>query len=72
MRNSAVSRESARDLTLIVFRFVGGAINKNEGGVTVKAPSATIGIRGAIGLLSVDAATKAVQGALVGAPRSRR
>jgi len=37
-----------------VFRFVGGALSKTPDGVTVKTPSATIGIRGGIALIGID------------------
>jgi hypothetical protein len=48
-----------------VFRYVGGALSKNEGAVTIKTPEATIGIRGGIALFSIDAATHAVDATLL-------
>jgi hypothetical protein len=36
-----------------VFRFVGGALSKNPDGVTIRTPTATIGLRGGICVLSV-------------------
>ena len=36
-----------------VFRFVGGALSKNEGAVQIRTPTATIGIRGGVALISV-------------------
>ncbi len=38
-----------------VFRFVGGALSKTPEGVTLKTPSATIGLRGGIALIGIDA-----------------
>jgi hypothetical protein len=38
-----------------VFRFVGGALSKNPGAVTIKAPTATIGLRGGICIFTVGA-----------------
>jgi hypothetical protein len=38
-----------------VFRFVGGALSKNPDGVTIRTPTATIGLRGGICVLSVAA-----------------
>jgi len=42
-----------------VARFVGGRLSKSEGGVTVKTPVGTIGIRGGIANLSVEAGAAA-------------
>jgi trimeric autotransporter adhesin len=55
----------AANVTKGVFRFVGGALSKNEGAVSVKTPDATIGIRGAIVLFSVDAKTHVVEATLL-------
>lgn len=38
-----------------LFRFVGGALSKNEGAVSIKTPAAIVGIRGGIGILSLGA-----------------
>ncbi|MEQ8965614.1 MAG: FecR domain-containing protein [Azospirillaceae bacterium] len=38
-----------------VFRFVGGALSKNEGAVTINTPSATVGVRGGIVTIAVEA-----------------
>jgi hypothetical protein len=38
-----------------VFRYVGGALSKTEGAVTLKTPAATIGIRGGIVLVDIAA-----------------
>ena len=37
-----------------VARFVGGKLSKNRGGVSVKTPVGTIGIRGGIGNLNLN------------------
>jgi len=39
-----------------VFRFVGGALSKQEGAVTIDTPSATVGVRGGIVTIAVDPA----------------
>ncbi|HEX3882638.1 MAG TPA: FecR domain-containing protein [Stellaceae bacterium] len=41
-----------------VLRYIGGRISKNENGVTIRAPAATIGIRGGVVLLSIAPAGK--------------
>ncbi len=43
-----------------VIRFVGGKLSKNQP-VTISTPTATIGIRGGIGIVSVDAASGATR-----------
>ncbi len=47
-----------------VFRFVGGRISKTSG-VTIKTPTATIGIRGGIIIIKVDAKTGATRATFV-------
>ncbi len=47
-----------------VFRFVGGRISKTTA-VTIKTPTATIGIRGGIVIIKVDAKTGATRGIFV-------
>ncbi len=44
----------AASLTRGVFRFVGGALSKNDNAVTMRTPTATIGIRGGIVLVNVQ------------------
>ena len=51
---SAGTGKLAASLTRGVFRFVGGKLSKHDGAVTMRTPSATIGIRG--GVMLVDQA----------------
>jgi hypothetical protein len=37
-----------------LFRYVGGALSKNPDAVTIRTPTATIGVRGGVALISVD------------------
>ena len=45
----------AANLTRGVFRFVGGKLSKQENAVTVRTPTATIGIRGGVALVKLGA-----------------
>lgn len=38
-----------------LFRFVGGALSKNEGAVSIKTPSAIVGIRGGVAMVNIGA-----------------
>jgi hypothetical protein len=53
----------AASLTKGVFRFVGGALSKHDNAVTVRTPTATIGIRGGVMLVNLQPACRAVEGA---------
>src|SRR5262249_22675788 len=48
----------AANLTRGVFRFVGGKLSKQENAVTIRTPSATIGIRGGVVLINSGAGGK--------------
>src|SRR5215472_12687353 len=48
----------AANLTRGVFRFVGGKLSKQDNAVTMQTPSATIGIRGGVILVSLTAGGK--------------
>ncbi|HEU0154704.1 MAG TPA: FecR domain-containing protein [Stellaceae bacterium] len=52
----------AASLTKGVFRFVGGALSKHDNAVTVRTPTATIGIRGGVMLVNLRPSCRAVQG----------